>query len=162
MTLPNEARSHSLIGAGIVLGAGLGGFLDGIWLHQILQWHNMLSGWVAPDTLVDAKVNMFWDGVFHMGVWLVTVLGLYMLWRAIRNGAPRRSGQTLIGAMLAGWGLFNVIEGTIDHLLLDIHHVQEYARNHLPADLAFLAFGLLLIFIGWLLMRAGSQRARLD
>lgn len=152
-----EAEARSIVGAGIVLGAGLGGFLDGIWLHQILQWHNMLSGWTPPDTLVDAKVNMFWDGVFHMGVWLLTVLGLAMLWRGLRRGVAPRSGQTLIGAMLCGWGLFNVVEGTIDHLVLGIHHVQEYASDHLPADLAFLAFGLLLIFIGWLLIRSGSQ-----
>lgn len=152
-----EAGARPIVGAGIVLGAGLGGFLDGIWLHQILQWHNMLSGWTPPDTLVDAKVNMFWDGVFHMGVWLLTVLGLAMLWRSLRRGVAPRSGQTLIGAMLCGWGLFNVAEGTIDHLLLGIHHVQEYASDHLPADLAFLTFGLLLIFIGWLLIRAGGQ-----
>jgi uncharacterized membrane protein len=29
--------------AGILLGIGLGGFVDGIALHQIFQWHNMLS-----------------------------------------------------------------------------------------------------------------------
>ena len=29
--------------AGIVLGLGLGGFVDGIALHQIMQWHNMGS-----------------------------------------------------------------------------------------------------------------------
>ena len=28
---------------GIVIGVGLGGFVDGILLHQILQWHHMLS-----------------------------------------------------------------------------------------------------------------------
>ena len=28
---------------GILLGIGLGGFVDGIVLHQILQWHHMLS-----------------------------------------------------------------------------------------------------------------------
>lgn len=151
-----EAQARSIVGAGIVLGAGLGGFLDGIWLHQILQWHNMLSGWNPPDTLIDAKVNMFWDGVFHMGVWLSTAVGLGMLWRTVRRGVAPRSGQTLIGAMLCGWGLFNLVEGIIDHLVLGIHHVQEYASDHLPADLAFLAFGLVLIFIGWLLIRSGS------
>lgn len=29
--------------AGILLGLGLGGFFDGIVLHQILQWHHMLT-----------------------------------------------------------------------------------------------------------------------
>jgi uncharacterized membrane protein len=27
----------------LLLGIGLGGFFDGIVLHQILQWHHMLS-----------------------------------------------------------------------------------------------------------------------
>jgi uncharacterized membrane protein len=30
--------------AGLLHGLGLGGFIDGILLHQILQWHHMLSG----------------------------------------------------------------------------------------------------------------------
>jgi Predicted membrane protein (DUF2243) len=30
-------------GPGILLGVGLGGFVDGIVLHQILQWHHMLT-----------------------------------------------------------------------------------------------------------------------
>jgi uncharacterized membrane protein len=29
----------------IVLGFGLGGFFDGIILHQVLQWHHLLSLW---------------------------------------------------------------------------------------------------------------------
>src|SRR3954447_23051246 len=28
---------------GLLLGIGLGGFVDGILLHQILQWHHMLT-----------------------------------------------------------------------------------------------------------------------
>jgi uncharacterized membrane protein len=28
---------------GVWLGIGLGGFVDGIVLHQILQWHHMLT-----------------------------------------------------------------------------------------------------------------------
>lgn len=34
------ARHAPIISAGILLGTGLGGFIDGILLHQILQWHN--------------------------------------------------------------------------------------------------------------------------
>jgi uncharacterized membrane protein len=37
-------RSRWGVGAGsVLLGLGLGGFFDGIVLHQILQWHHMLS-----------------------------------------------------------------------------------------------------------------------
>lgn len=65
--------------AGLLLGAGLGGFADGIVFHQLLQWHNMFSARLPPDNLLNAKVNMFWDGVFHAAVWLLTVIGLWRL-----------------------------------------------------------------------------------
>ena len=37
--------------AGVVLGIGLGGFVDGIALHQIAQWHNMGSAILPPTTM---------------------------------------------------------------------------------------------------------------
>src|SRR4051812_2193731 len=45
---PSRAR---LIIAAILLGVGLGGFFDGIVLHQILQWHHMISTPMPPDTV---------------------------------------------------------------------------------------------------------------
>lgn len=36
---------------GIVLGVGLGGFFDGIVLHQVLQWHHMFSSVYPVDTV---------------------------------------------------------------------------------------------------------------
>lgn len=38
-----ETRKISLQLPGIILGVGLGGFLDGIVLYQLLQWHHMLT-----------------------------------------------------------------------------------------------------------------------
>jgi uncharacterized membrane protein len=151
-------RRTPLVAAGLLLGAGLGGFVDGIVLHQILQWHNMLSGQLPPDTLVRAKVNMYWDGLFHAAVWVLTVVGLAMLWAASGRPEVPHSGRTLLGGLLLGWGLFNVIEGLIDHELLGLHHVYEYTPNHLPADLGFLAFGLGLLLAGAGLVRAGRTR----
>lgn len=150
-------RRTPLVAAGLLLGAGLGGFVDGIVLHQILQWHNMLSGQLPPDTLVRAKVNMYWDGLFHAAVWVLTVVGLAMLWAAGGRPEVPRSGRTLLGGLLLGWGLFNVIEGLVDHELLGLHHVYEYTPNHLPADLGFLAFGLALVLAGAGLVRAGRR-----
>ena len=152
----NVARHRTpLVAAGILLGAGLGGFVDGIVLHQILQWHNMLSGQLPPDTLVRAKVNMYWDGLFHAAVWVLTAVGLGLLWSAAGRAEVPHSGRTLLGGLLLGWGLFNVVEGIIDHEILGLHHVYEYTTNHLPADLGFLAFGLVLLLAGGGLVRAG-------
>lgn len=146
-----------LLAAGLLMGAGLGGFVDGIVLHQMLQWHNMLSNRLPPDTLVAAKVNMFWDGVFHAAVWVMTAVGLGMLWSAGKRPNVPWSGRTFLGALLLGWGVFNVVEGIIDHQLLQLHHVQEYTDNKLPWDLAFLAFGAVLLLVGGLLIRAGRH-----
>ena len=41
-----------LIAAGMLLGVGLGGFGDGIALHQLLQIHSMLSAIVPPNMLM--------------------------------------------------------------------------------------------------------------
>ncbi len=35
-------RLHPLFIARDILGLGLGGFFDGIVLHQILQWHHLI------------------------------------------------------------------------------------------------------------------------
>jgi uncharacterized membrane protein len=150
-----------LLAAGLLMGAGLGGFVDGIVFHQILQWHNMLSARLPPTNLVDAKVNMFWDGVFHAAVWLMTALGIGLLFRCGRRSDVPWSGKLLLGGMLLGWGLFNLIEGLIDHQWLGLHHVVDNLQaNPLPADLGFLASGVLLSLVGGLLARAGS-RARI-
>jgi uncharacterized membrane protein len=156
--MANGTNRSPLIAAGIVMGAGLGGFADGIVLHQILQWHNMLSGWVPPNTLVDAKVNMTWDGIFHAGVWVLTLIGLAMLWRAGSRPDVPWSGKTFVGALLVGWALFNIVEGVIDHQLLGVHHVYEYTDNKLPWDLGFLAVGgVAMLVVGWLIMKAGGN-----
>lgn len=136
----------------------MGGFVDGIVLHQILQVHNMLSARLPPDDLVATKTNMVWDGYFHAGVWLVTALGLVALFRAGAERDVTWSGRGLFGAALAGWGLFNFVEGIIDHQILGLHHVVERAPDKLPYDLAFLASGVLLMGVGALIVRSASSR----
>lgn len=150
--MKHSQKLGPLLSAGVLLGAGLGGFFDGIVFHQLLQWHNMLSGQLPPNNLVDAKINMFWDGVFHAAVWLMTVLGLALLFKAGHRPDVIWSGRVLSGALLLGWGAFNLVEGMIAHQVLGIHHVMEYAANTLPADLAFLAFGAVLVLLGWRLI----------
>ncbi len=126
--------------AGFLLGLGLGGFLDGILLHQILQWHNMLSAVDPPTTMAAMRRNMTADGAFHAATWLCTVLGLVVLWRGFRHRTAPASGLALLGDMVFGWGVFNLVEGSIDHELLGLHHVREGAQS-LSYDIAFLLLG---------------------
>jgi uncharacterized membrane protein len=150
--------SGALVSSGLLLGMGLGGFFDGILFHQLLQWHNMVSGWIPVNDLVSAKINMFWDGVFHAAVWCMTVLGLALSWKIPRVAG---SGHAFAGWMVTGWGFFNVVEGAIDHLVLGIHHVHEYSPSQPAWDWAFEASGVLLMFIG-LMMIVSARPARQD
>jgi uncharacterized membrane protein len=151
-------RPAGLMAPGIVLGLGLGGFVDGIALHQIAQWHNMLSStdrWPAT-TVEGMEANMLADGLFHAATWILVAVGLWLLWRA-RPDARQASGWELVGWTLAGWGIFNIVEGLIDHLLLGIHHVRG---ESLAWDLGFLAFGAVLCLGGSLLALAQRQAPR--
>jgi len=146
-----DERRGPLLAAGILLGIGMGGFFDGILLHQVLQWHHMLSAIRPPTDLVAIKVNMVWDGLFHAFTWVTTMIGLALLWRAGSMRDVPWEARLLVGSMLLGWGTFNLVEGLIDHQLLGVHHVHPSAS--LGWDLAFLASGVALIAIGWILVR---------
>ncbi|HWO17505.1 MAG TPA: DUF2243 domain-containing protein [Kofleriaceae bacterium] len=147
-----------LVAAGLVLGVGLGGFFDGILLHQILQWHNMLSSVVPPTNLVAMKYNMIWDGLFHAAVWTACCLGIGLLFRAGRRSDAVWSGRLFAGSLLGGWGLFNAVEGTIDHFVLGLHHVHP-GEGQLAWDVGFVAIaGAGFMLLGYALAR--SARAR--
>ena len=149
-----------LLAAGILLGVGLGGFVDGIVLHQILQWHHLVSEPYPPDTLENLRLNTLLDGVYHAFTWVMTTVGLALLWRASKNAGTAWSARLLVGSLAIGWGLFNLVEGVIDHHLLGIHHVRA-GPDQLSWDLAFLAFGAVLVVGGWALARS-SQSAELE
>ena len=90
------------------------------------------------------------DGYFHLVVWLLTITGVGLLFRAACRQSLAGLGHALLGTVLAGWGVFNVVEGLIDHHLLGLHHVRPGHQHELLFDLLFLAFGLALIGIGGL------------
>jgi uncharacterized membrane protein len=142
--------------AGLLLGIGFGGFVDGIVLHQILQWHHMLTstGDHPATTVAGLETNTLWDGLFHAFAWLASLSGLALLWSAMREGV-RPSASKLIGLVLAGWGAFNLVEGIVDHHILTIHHVKA-GEHQLVFDLGFLGLGAALVAAGYLLTRRGA------
>jgi uncharacterized membrane protein len=156
------AAMKPLTKAGVVLGLGLGGFVDGIVLHQILGWHHLIctTETCQVETVEALKRQNMQDGFFHFVTWLMTTLGVGMLFRAARAGGQSWTGKTLTGAMLAGWGIFNLVEGLIDHHLLGIHHVLPGHANEFLYDLLFLASGATLTVIGWTMVRTGQHQAR--
>jgi uncharacterized membrane protein len=141
-------RPEPLFTAGLLLGIGLGGFADGILFHQILQLHSMLSAVRPRDTLANVEVNMFWDGLFHALTWIFTAMGVFRLWRAGTQREVPMSGGVLLGSMIMGWGIFNLVEGVIDHHILGVHHVVEQMGLSV-FDWAFLGSGVLFLVVGW-------------
>jgi uncharacterized membrane protein len=137
-----------------VLGLGLGEFFDGIVLHQILQWHHMLAstGDHPANTVAGLEINTLWDGLFHASTYIMTVVGLFILTRVLRDRdhAVPWSTTACIGLMLMGWGAFNVVKGLVDHHLLGIHHVRT-EENRLLWDLGFLPWGAAMFVGGWAL-----------
>lgn len=149
------------VGAGILLGLGLGGFFDGIVLHQILQWHHMLSSaGFSADDVHDLKINTLADGLFHASTYIFVVWGLCWLWRAARRPHFLWSAPVLLATVLMGFGIFNVVEGLVDHHLLGIHHVNETAPKDqwIYWDLGFLLWGAGMLGGGWVWMRRCLRR----
>ena len=106
----------------MIFGVGLGGFVDGIVLHQVLQWHHLLSSTGAdnvgitayPVTTLDGLgMNTLWDGLFHVVTWVAVLTGLALLYSRVTDSRGRLwRSQALWGWALVGWGLFNLVEGS--------------------------------------------------
>lgn len=80
--------------AALLLGFGLGAFLEGILLHGIATF-------------------------FYMAVWVVTVAGVLLLWLAVRGPGPLPASRSFAAYFLFGWGVFNMFEGVLRHDLAD-------------------------------------------
>jgi uncharacterized membrane protein len=75
--------------------------------------------------------------------------------RAARTGTLARSTTPgFVGELLLGWGGFNLVEGIIDHHMLQLHHVRDMPV-HVPLyDWIFLAVGGVgFLLMGWKLGR---------
>lgn len=153
--------NRQFVWAGLLLGFGLGGFFDGIVLHQILQWHHMVSHVedYPVTTVAGLKANTLADGLFHAATYLFVVVGVWYLWRYAGREDRPWSTRAFIGLLLVGFGAFNVVEGVVDHHLLELHHVREDSSNQLAWDLGFLAWGVAMIVGGWWLSRRALSTA---
>jgi uncharacterized membrane protein len=139
--------ARSYIAWAAVLGVAVGGFFDGVLLHQILQWHHLLS--LVPGA-GDLRMQVVWDGWFHALMYVVAVVGFCGLWR----GRDRMDARALTGSLLAGFGLWHVLDSVLSHWLLGIHRVKLDSPDPLMWDLIwFAAFGLVPLAIAALLLR---------
>jgi uncharacterized membrane protein len=150
------------LAVGVLFGVGLGGFVDGIVLHQILQWHHLVSHTESHpvSTVPGLEANTLADGVFHIVAWLFVVAASVVTiaqWRRNRR-APTWAWH--VGGALMGWGLFNVVEGLVNHQILGIHHVRDDLGAPLSWDIGFLVFGGLLVMAGRVVQKWSLSRPR--
>ncbi len=145
---------------GIVLGLGLGGFVDGIVFHQVLRWHHFISDTPGNDTTtVDGlNANTLADGLFHVATWLILVSGVILMWRSSRAGRVP-SGRVLAGSIITGAALFNLFDAVVSHWVLGLHHIHEGSYETL-SDVVYFFASLLLGAAG--LALAGSDRSTHD
>lgn len=83
-------RANKVRTAGLLLGFGLGAILEGILMHPVI-------------------------GTFYIFIWALTVGGVLTLWSAVRGPGPLPSGRILVAYALLGWGVFNMLEGAVNH-----------------------------------------------
>jgi uncharacterized membrane protein len=123
-----------------VLGIGMGGFVDGIVLHQVFQWHHMLTdtGDHPADTVAGLEANTLADGLFHAGTWVLVAVGLLLTvdaWQRGRLAPPWRS-----------------------HVGLWLHHVRDDLGGPLSWDIGFLVLGAVLVAGGLGLARVAEAQ----
>jgi len=144
---------RKLINTGsFIFGFGFLGALDGIIFHQLLQWHSVYMATDRPGQIMS-------DGLFHFAVTITLIIGGVLLWLAGNPSNLSKGVRLLIGWFLIGGGVFNLVEGIINHHLLQIHRVKPGDPNALAYDLAFLASGLLLFIIGYLIKQRKDRQS---
>lgn len=155
--MPQSIGAGSVGGLGWAafwLGFALSGFFDGILLHQILQWHHLLSA-IRGD---DIRFQVLADGYFHLLMYAVASFGLWLLWRARRSFEAVGAGRQLLAYLLIGFGVWHVVDAAASHWLLGIHRIKLDAANPLVWDIGWLAlFGAIPLAIGWRLRGGGPS-----
>jgi len=101
---------------------------------------------------------MFWDGVFHLGTWTLTVVGLTMLWRLIGRSDVLFSTTIFIGSLVFGWGVFNLMDSLFDHYLFAFHNVRENVPNPQIWNHGFLAISIAQTIVSWTIVQRGRRQ----
>jgi uncharacterized membrane protein len=140
-----------MISSAFILGIGIGGLLEGIVFNQILQWHHMVSDRVATDTLIGKQVNVFWDGLVFLFCLGVILVGVILLWRMSWKKNVAHSGRLLSGGLLMGWGTYKIVEGVINHHILQLHDIREITNDSVFWNVSYLVTATILFLLGVML-----------
>lgn len=141
----------------IILGFGLGGLFDGILLHQVLEWHHLLSLVEPVEGPLSLRDQIIADGLFHVLMYGVIAYGLWRLWRE-RTRLTMAPGARVAAALLLGFAAWNVVDVVGFHWLAGIHRIRVNVPDPLAYDLGWLAlFAGVPLLIAWRLQRGGDD-----
>ncbi|MFU8865288.1 MAG: DUF2243 domain-containing protein [Rhodobacterales bacterium] len=154
----HQALTRRRAWGGFLIGVAIGGFFDGILLHQILQWHHLLSGVAGSETVLDLRVQILADGLFHLAHYIFALVGAWLLWSARSRPMVAGAGHHLLGWALIGFGAWHVTDAVLAHWVLQLHRIRMDVDNPLLWDLLwFVPFGLGAGLAGlWLLRKPPS------
>ncbi|MBZ9748176.1 DUF2243 domain-containing protein [Mesorhizobium sp. CO1-1-7] len=143
----------------LLLGFALGGFLDGIVLHQILQWHHLLSG-LADPAGSNLRFQIMADGLFHLFMYVLAVAGAVLLVAARAAGARPGTTTEILRVALVGFGVWHIFDAVLFHWLLGLHRIKMNSDMPLAWDMAWLViFGIVpLLMVVVLPNRGGPAR----
>jgi uncharacterized membrane protein len=145
-----EGSRRSWWAAGLT-GVGLAGLVDVIVFHQLLGWHHFYD----RSTMA---VGLTSDGLLDLALTVALVVGLVAL---VETAGPVAGwGRHRWGAILAGFGGFNLFDGVVDHKLLGLHQIRPGVADQLPYDAAWIGLSLLILAVGVALVRGDTQARR--
>jgi uncharacterized membrane protein len=152
-TRPMTADRRRSVLTGTMLGVGIMAAIDEIVFHQILSWHHFYDR-STPD------ISLLSDGLLQTAYLVLLVAGFF--WFAdLRRRATLARHSAWAGFVL-GLGAFQLLDGVVDHKLLDLHEVR-YGVDLLPYDLAWNGAAVLLLGMGalglWRSRDEGTSRA---
>lgn len=131
----------------VITGVGLMGAIDAIAFHHLLRWHNLYVH-------AGADWRAIGDGLLHLATTSMLLVGLTMLWRRrALVAAGRVGGGVLLGGVWLGMGAFQLLDGTLFHLVLRLHPVREGFESVLVYDVVWIGSALALLALGGVVVR---------
>lgn len=132
-----------LLLSGFLFGCGIAASMIDLFIfHLGLQWHHFYD-------LSTTQVALTADGFFHAFGWFITIWGLFLL-ADVRRRADV-AWKRWIGAVTAGVGLFQLLDGVVSHKILRIHQIR-YEVDLLPYDLTWIGSAVLILLVGLLIL----------
>lgn len=135
-------RAAALIGIGIMAG------VDEIVFHQILAWHHFY-------TRSTTEIALMSDGLLHAAELIAIVAGFFIL-LDLRRSHSLVKARAWAGFVL-GLGVFQLFDGIVDHKVLRLHQIRP-VENLLPYDIAWNLVGVLLLLVGFYLLKKSKDR----